>query len=228
MTGQNLREARRKRGWTQRQAAERLGVSQGYVSMLEGNHRRLCGRLLESVLSEYEVSPSGLPFHGTDTRSQVSAEVLATQMAALGYPGFSYMNARTTWNPAELLVVALSKDNLEPRVAEALPWLVLKYHDMDWEWVVREAKLHDAQNRLGFAVTLARELAERNHEAATADKLQSTENRLQRSRLASVGTFCNERMSQAEKQWLRERSSPEAQQWNILSDLRPEHLAHAV
>jgi hypothetical protein len=200
--------------------------------MLEGDHRRLSARVLESVLDEYAVPARDLPLHGADARSQLSAEVLATQLAALGYPGFSYLSdrlsARATWNPAELLVAALSKDNLEPRAAEALPWLVLRYHDMDWDWVVREAKLNDAQNRLGFAVTLARELAERNQETVTAKELLAAENRLKLSKLAHVGTFCNERMSQAEKQWLRERSSLEARQWNMLSDLCPEHLAHAA
>jgi hypothetical protein len=31
--------------------------------------------------------------------------------------------------------------------------------DMDWDWVVRNAKLLDRQNRLGFVVTLAAQLA---------------------------------------------------------------------
>ncbi len=227
MTGQDLREARKRRGWTQQEAAEHLGVSQGYVSMLEGDRRHLPSHLLKDVLNAYEVSPLALPLRGTETWRQVNADVLATQLAGLGYPGFSYMNTRATWNPAELLVVALTKDDLEPRVAEALPWLALRYHDVDWDWVVRETKLRDAQNRLGFAVTLARELAERKQDIVAAGKLLSTENQLQRSKLAHVGTFCNERMSQAEKRWLRERSTPEAQQWNMLSDLTPEHLAHA-
>ena len=99
---------------------------------------------------------------------------------------------------------------------------------MDWEWVMREAKLRDAQNRLGFVVTLARKPAEENGDVVTASKLLLLENQLQRSKLAYVGTFCNERMSQAEMRWLRKRSTHEAQQWNILSDLAPQHLAHTV
>ncbi len=38
------------------------------------------------------------------------------------------------------------------RLAEALPWVVLTYPDMDWPWLTREVKLQDAQNRLGFVV----------------------------------------------------------------------------
>lgn len=228
MTGQDLREARKRRSWTQEQAAEHLGVSQAYVSMLERDRRPLPSHLVKSVLNEYEVSPLALPLRGADTWAAVDNDVLATQLAGLGYPGFSYLHARATWNPAELLVAALAKDDLEPRVAEALPWLALRYRDADWNWVVRETKLRDEQNRLGFAVTLARELAQQKGDAVTADKFLSLENQLERSKLAYVGTFCHERMSQAEKRWLREKSTPEAQRWNLLSDLAPEHLVHAA
>jgi hypothetical protein len=50
---------------------------------------------------------------------------------------------------------------LEVRVVEALPWLVAEYSDLDWAWLMREAKLGDVQNRLGFLVTLGRQLAEK-------------------------------------------------------------------
>src|SRR5258708_10721977 len=39
MTGQNLKEARQKAGWTQQQAASALGVTQAYLSMVERGHR---------------------------------------------------------------------------------------------------------------------------------------------------------------------------------------------
>src|ERR1700675_1132159 len=64
-------------------------------------------------------------------------------------------------NPAEVLLGALAQDDLEPRLVEALPWLVLRYSTLDWSWVVREAKVRDLQNRLGFVVGLARQLAVR-------------------------------------------------------------------
>jgi len=228
MTGQDLRDARRRRGWTQEEAAKHLGLSQAYVSMLERDQRPLPSHLVKSVLSEYEVSPLALPLRGPDTWAEVDNDVLAKQLAGFGYPGFSYMKARATWNPAELLVVALSKDDLEPRVAEALPWLALRCRDADWNWVIHETKLRDEQNRLGFVLTLARELAQQKGDAVTADTLLSLEHRLERCKLAHVGTFCHESMSQTEKRWLREKSSTEARQWNLLSDLASEHLAHAA
>jgi len=228
MTGQDLREARRRRGWTQEQAAEHLGLSQAYVSMLERDRRPLPAHLAKDVLREYEVSPLALPLRGPVAWAEVDNDLLAKELAGLGYPGISYMKARASWNPADLLVAALTKDDLEPRVAEALPWLVLRYCDADWSWAVRETKLRDEQNRLGFVVTLAREVAQRKGDTVSADKLLYLEHQLERGKLSYVGTFCHENMSQAEKRWLREKSSSEARRWNLLSDLAPEHLDHAA
>ena len=117
---------------------------------------------------------------------------LAQQLAGLGYPGFAYMRARATWNPAELLVAALTKDELESRTAEALPWLVLTYSNMDWNWVVRQTKLHDVQNRLGFVLTLARSLAERMNDTAVANRLREVEKQLHASVLRRELTFCHD------------------------------------
>jgi hypothetical protein len=41
------------------------------------------------------------------------------------------------------LLDALNESNLDARVAEALPRLPLAYGDMDWGWLVRNAKLAD-------------------------------------------------------------------------------------
>ena len=45
------------------------------------------------------------------------------------------------------------------RTLEALPWLMFNFAEMNWEEVVKEAKLSDAQNRLGFLISLAYEKA---------------------------------------------------------------------
>jgi CheY-like chemotaxis protein len=43
-----------------------------------------------------------------------------------------------------------TRRELESRLTEALPWLVLRHAlDLNWEWLVERAKVHDAQNRLG-------------------------------------------------------------------------------
>lgn len=41
MNGQQLRSARKQKGWSQEQAAAQLGVSQAYLSLLEGGARRV-------------------------------------------------------------------------------------------------------------------------------------------------------------------------------------------
>lgn len=84
----------------------------------------------------------------------------AQELSNLGYPGFAhFQSSEPNWNPAQLLVKALSEHDLDRRVVEALPWLVLRYSEMDWDWVRREAKLLDLQNRLGFTLALAKQLA---------------------------------------------------------------------
>lgn len=229
MTGRELAEARKRMGLTQQEAARRLRVSQPYLSLLEKDRRRLPHSHVHSFLTLYqELSPVALPFKGQREWDRLGNQELASELASLGYPGFSYLRTQPGWNPAEVLVAALTKDNLESRVAEALPWLVFAYSNMNWSFVVKQAKLHDVQNRLGFALTLARELAERLRNNDAAAQLSAVESRLQRSVLLRKQTFCSERMSQAERRWLETRSSPEARRWNVLSDLSPEHLSHAI
>jgi len=53
------------------------------------------------------------------------------------------------------------------------------------------------------------------------------ERRLERSRLVREDTLCQESMTQAEQRWLRDRRSAQAQHWNLLTGLLPEHLRYA-
>ena len=64
------------------------------------------------------------------------------------------------------MLEALNEPNLDARVVEGLPWLAMTYADMDWDWLVRNAKVRDRQNRLGFALSLASELSERRKESS--------------------------------------------------------------
>ena len=228
MTGLELRQARERKGWTQQQAALALRLSQPYLSLLETDKRHMPKSRVEGVLAVYDVlPPSALPYRGDGSWAMLGAPELAEQLAGLGYPGFSYMRARSTWNPAELLVAALTKDDLESRVAEALPWLVLAYSNMDWGWVVTQTRMHEVQNRLGFVLTLARELAERRNKTEVVTQLREVEDRLQTLVLMRQTTFCHEHMTQAERRWLMEKSTPQAKRWHVLSDLSLEHLSHA-
>jgi hypothetical protein len=96
-------------------------------------------------------------------------------------------------DPAGVLPDALDQANLDARVVEGLPWLALTYVDMDWDWLVRNAKLRDRQNRLGFAVSLASEVAARNNDADLGQKLRHRLAILENARLAREGTFCHDK-----------------------------------
>ena len=87
------------------------------------------------------------------------------------------------------------KGALEARVAEGLPWVVVRYPDMNREWLVREARARNLQNRLGFVVTLGRR-------AAGRDDLKELEQTLAESKLAKEDSFCKE-LSEPERHWLR-------------------------
>jgi hypothetical protein len=153
----------------------------------------------------------------------------ARELANLGYPGFAHhRTGKAAWNPAQLLVLGLAENQLDRRVAEALPWLAFRYWNMNWEWVFREAKVRDLQNRLGFTLLLALELAEQLQCTDAADRLGQAEQNLKHSLLAKEDTYCNDQMTESERRWLREHRSPEAAAWSLLSDLRAEHLAHVA
>jgi len=155
MQPKTLRDARNRRKWTETQAAQRLGMSQSYLAMLETGQRRVTPSLARKFKAVYGLSPTALPSPDLfSPRVDVSGEEFASMVSALGYPGFAYMRSRTRErNPAEVLLEALKQDNLEPRVVEALPWLLLHYWDMDQVWLVRQAKLNNLQNRLGFVAS---------------------------------------------------------------------------
>jgi hypothetical protein len=173
--------------------------------------------------------PTALPLRSEEVRFPVSSQKLdfSAELGALGYPGFSYLRVRRRRNPAEVLLAALNEPNLDSRVAEGLPWLALAYVDMDWDWLVRNAKLRDRQNRLGFVLSLASEVAVGKNGRQREDKLRQYVGVLENSRLVREDTFCHDSMTHAERVWLREHRSPTAAHWNLLTDMKGEHLAYA-
>jgi transcriptional regulator with XRE-family HTH domain len=232
MRSEDLKSARLKKGWTQQQAAGRLGLSQPYLAMLEGGERRLTARLARRAQRVFRLPPTALP-PSPWLQVPLGAEpsqVLAEQLAALGYPGFAYLRPRRRKkNPAEVLLTALAQQDLEARVVEALPWLLVNYPDLDQDWLVQQAKLRDLQNRLGFVVTLAAEAAERMspRDDSRVQTLRNLEATLERSRLARQDTLCRARLSHVEEQWLKENRSEEAEHWSLLTDWRVESLRYA-
>jgi transcriptional regulator with XRE-family HTH domain len=217
---------------TQQRAAAKLRVCQSYLSMVENGQRALSPELARSMVHVYRLSPVSFPPSEARWDPKVAEpEQLAADLAGLGYPGFAYLRKRRSErNPGELLLTALAQDRLEARLFEALPWLVLKYWEMDTRWLVQQAKLHDLQNRLGFVVSLARNAGarspSRNPKRDTV--LEELESRLRRSLLAKEELLGGTDFSDAESKWLRKHRPREAREWNVLSNWRPEVLRYVA
>jgi transcriptional regulator with XRE-family HTH domain len=226
MTGLDLKEARTKLGWTQEQAAGALGLTQAYLSMVELERRSVSPRVLQRARDVFDLPPAGLPLDA-ETCHPIDADVFKSELGALGYPGFNYLRGKPTKNPALLLFEALGQAELDTRVVEALPWLASKY-ELRWDWLVPQAKKCDLQNRLGFVVTVAKDLAARHHESSRANKLAEAQLTLERGRLAREDTLCHESMTNAERRWLQQNRSDQARHWNLLTDLELDNLPYAA
>ena len=228
MTSHDLKAGRTAKGLKQTQAAARLGVSQPYLAMLENGVRRLTPKLARRAMKAYGLPPTVLPHSQLVPRPWVNADTLVNDLAALGYPGFAHLRSpkQRPKNPGDVLLVALAQRDLEARLVEALPWLVLKYWNVDHEWLVREAKLRNLQNRLGFVVRLARNLAERTHDEPKSQALNALEEELDRSRLVHEDTLCKASLREPERRWLEANRSDEAKHWNLVTDWTANHLRY--
>jgi transcriptional regulator with XRE-family HTH domain len=213
-------------GLTQVEAAARLGVSQPYLSQLERGHRPVTDSLARAAAKLYRLEATMLPVPAEPPKVGVDRDLLARQLAALGYPRYSHLRSSRAVNPALLVLQAVSQDNLDARVTEALPWVLARYSQLNWDWLVSQAKLRNHQNRLGFLVAVAGKLAENRKEESTASRLKQVEQELERARLAAETTLSRESMPEAERKWLRRNRSPEAERWNVLTTLSAEQLAN--
>jgi transcriptional regulator with XRE-family HTH domain len=235
MNGIQLLLGRRKKGWSQQKAAARLGVSQPYLSLLEKGERAVTEELAHKAAHVFGLSPAALPMKvAPQSLRSTNEDELATDLAALGYPGLSHFESSLRRrrlrkrNPAEVLASALQVRDLDSRLTEALPWVLVRFPELNWHWLVSAAKLNDLQNRLGFVTNVARRLAERSGESEKAASLAQQESVLERSRLAREDTLCHQSLTKAERRWLRGHRSREAKHWRLLTDLSPEHLSYAV
>jgi transcriptional regulator with XRE-family HTH domain len=222
-----LRMKRKQNGWSEQDAAERLGLSQSYLSMLENGKRPLTTRVARRAMRAFGLPASVLP--PPRVQSHWDSHSVAKQLAALDYPGFSYIRTHTPKeNPAVVLLGALSNDQLEARMVEALPWLLLRYWDLDQAWLLDEAKRRDLQNRLGFVVALARRMSESSTppNPARTETLAELEAKLDKSRLVKQDTLGKPPQTATEREWVMQNRTPEAEHWNVMTDLRPEHFQY--
>ena len=195
-----LQHWRKRNGLTQVDAASLLGVSQPYLSLLEKGARPVTPALQSRMKAVRPHRPS-------------ADDTFRAQLAALGYPGFAHVPpSRAKVTADALLFSVLAAPDADPRVVEALLWLVRKYaKQLDFAWLVRQAKLQDLQNRLGFILQAA---------AVQSPEASSAIAQLERARLLQEATLCWDAMPPATRQWMRAHRTPLAQHWNILTRLQ--------
>ena len=228
MTGHQLKHYRKQSRLTQDKAARLLGVSQTYLSLLEDDKRPLTEMLKKKAVKGFNLPVTELPAKAhTYNVGKVSDNQLTSDLATLGYLGFSHWKRSRLKNPADVLLSALKASQRDARLMEAMPWLVLKFYEMDWDALVATAKLHDLQNRLGFVTNVAMGIANLHGKTAAATRLGLTETLLRSSRLDREDTLCNEKMTNAERRWLAANRSDEAKYWHILTSLSPHLVRYA-
>ena len=230
MTGHQLAQHRRKKKRTQVQTARALGVSQTYLSLLEAGKRPLTERLQKKAARFFDLPPTEFPPELTSGELRlVTDDQLAFDLADLGYLGFAHLRRKRPRrkNPADVLLNTLNAPQRDARIMEALPWLVLAYPDMEWNELIKVSKVNDLQNRLGFVVSVARELADERGDAERGAKLGVPERTLERSLLAREDTLCNEAMTNAERRWLTTNRPRTAKHWRILTSLTPKLVRYA-
>src|SRR5258708_33228370 len=99
-----LRSARRGAGLTQQRAADRLGVSQAYLALIEGGRRPVTAQLRSKIVDLYGLGPVSLPLDAENLGGWDSSS-LAAGLASLGDPGFRQLKG-SLLNPATLLLAA--------------------------------------------------------------------------------------------------------------------------
>lgn len=222
MQGRALRQARSDLGLSQVEAAALLGVSQPLLSLMEKGERAVTPALAERAVAKLRVSAELLPV--ASERRHNDAQ-LAADFGGLGYPGYSHLRGQQR-NPAELLFDALDRPDLDARLVEALPWLPLRYPNMNWDWLIAQAKLHNRQNRLGFVVALALKVASKNGNSTVSKSLSEVVEILEEARLAKNDTLCQESWPQSQRRFVHQQRSALAAHWRLDTRLTEENLAH--
>ena len=201
---------RKRNGLTQVAASSLLGISQTYISLLEKGTRPLTAALRTRMKTA-----------GGHVEQGTSDDLFRSQLSVLGYPGFTHVEkSRSKPRPDALLMAVLAKPDADARVVEALPWLVTAFkNQLDFGSMVRQAKLQNLQNRLGFLLQVAG--------VDTPGGLLAVRE-LDRARLLREDTLCWDSMPAATRRWMRANRSSLAEHWNVLTRLQAEDLHDAA
>ena len=228
MTAADWKAGREEARLTQVEAARALNVSQPYLSQLETGLRVASPELARKAAKLYELSPTTLPLPAPLTVREGSPDELQRKLASLGYPGFEHVRSKARSNPAEVVLTAVAKRDLDTRLVEALPWVLSTYTDLNWEWLRDRVKLHNAQNRLGYLVHLAEQTAGLSGHRPAVQALSRWLDELEAARLAGEGTLCRDSMPEPEREWLRSNRPEAAAHWSLLTSLTAEQLPYAA
>jgi transcriptional regulator with XRE-family HTH domain len=229
MTAAQWKTGREKAGLTQVVAARALDVSQPYLSQLETGLRAASADLVRKAAKLYELPPTALPLPESLHVRGVSPDELQRQLASLGYPGFEHVRSKAVSNPAEVVLHAVVKPDLDTRLVETLPWVLSAYADLNWEWLRDRAKCNNAQNRLGYLVHLAEQTARAwPGRQGAVQVLSRWEQELEEARLAREGTLCRDSMPESERTWLRSNRPEAAIHWSLLTSLTAGQLPYAA
>ena len=227
MNGEQLLKERLSRDWEQQNAAIKLKVSQPYLSLIEAGKRRVTEKLARRAVQVFNLPPTALPVkYPSKTSRSKTEDLLASQLAGLGYPKFSHLKKTRKLNPAAVLMSALGEDDLSSRIVEALPWLIFNFSDLDWAEVAKQAKLGDAQNRLGFLLSLAFEMAKQSRDENKTTLFKGLLSTLEKSRLIREDSFRRHYLTETEKAWLKRNRPKNARHWRVLSNLSADHLVY--
>ena len=222
MTGQTLRQARTDVGMSQVEAAAQLGVSQTLLSLMEKGERSVTPAVAQRAVTHLHATPELLP---VSTKTRHSDDQLAADLGALGYPGYGYLRSQPR-NPAEVFFDALDRPDLDARLVEALPWLPLRYSNMDWNWLTTQAKVHNRQNRLGFVVALSAKVAKKHTKRDVVKRLSQVVKTLEEGRLAKTDTLCQESWPPGQRKFAHNQRSVLAAHWKLDTRLTEENLAY--
>jgi transcriptional regulator with XRE-family HTH domain len=229
MTADQWKTGREQAGLTQVHAARSLKVSQPYLSQLETGLRAAGAGLARRAAKLYRLSPTALPLPAPLAVPTVQPDDLQRKLASLGYPGFEHVRSKVASNPAEVVLSAVVKCDLDTRLVEALPWVLCTYTDLNWDWLRDRAKLQNAQNRLGYLVHLAQQTARALPEHRDAAQVLSRwEDELEEARLAREGTLCRDSMPDRERAWLRTNRPEAAAHWGLLTGMTSGQLPYAA
>jgi hypothetical protein len=157
----------------------------------------------------------------------VTNEDFVRHLAAIGYSGLANVEPHPhPENPAAVLLWGLTAKTLEPRLVEGLPWILLAFSNLDMLWVGQQAQLRNLQNRLGFLVHLAYEVARPDPRVAHRTPiLAALLKSIEPSRLAREEALF-EAPNEHECDRIRALRGSEAAHWNLFTLLKPEHLRY--